>query len=311
MLFPRPIIPGPRSHLGSTPRTILSNCRCLGSLRVVEPVLPPFGMRTRAESTKPAPVPRPSASLIVVNKRNEVLLVHRNPKATSYGGAHVSTHESWLCSPTYALIITKVFPGGNFDAKQDSCLEMTAIRETFEESGLLFASLGDSSKLGDHVLDEERQSIHAQRTNFQTFLAEHNLTADMSSLLPFTTWVTPASAPRSDAFNFHSLLVAYRSAGVSVLSFILGSSRRPLQQDSHRGTSRSAFQLMTEVKKLCQLVSFIPPPQYKNFEMAKLNLCLLNTTSCLLSAISSTEARIPFSSGKKLRRFHGVHSAVW
>lgn len=36
-----------------------------------------------------APVPRLSASLIVINNRNEILLVHRNPKATAFGGMHV------------------------------------------------------------------------------------------------------------------------------------------------------------------------------------------------------------------------------
>jgi hypothetical protein len=30
-----------------------------------------------------------SASLVVVNSSNEVLLVHRNPKATSFAGMHV------------------------------------------------------------------------------------------------------------------------------------------------------------------------------------------------------------------------------
>ena len=34
---------------------------------------------------------RPSASLVVVNSNNEVLLVHRNPNATSFAGMHVRT----------------------------------------------------------------------------------------------------------------------------------------------------------------------------------------------------------------------------
>ena len=34
-------------------------------------------------------VPRPSASLIVVNPRNEILLVHRNPKSSAFAGMHV------------------------------------------------------------------------------------------------------------------------------------------------------------------------------------------------------------------------------
>jgi hypothetical protein len=33
--------------------------------------------------------PRPSASLVIVNKWNEILLVHRNPQARSFGGVHV------------------------------------------------------------------------------------------------------------------------------------------------------------------------------------------------------------------------------
>lgn len=42
-----------------------------------------------------APVPRPSASLIVVNAHNEVLLVHRNPKARAFGGMTVCHIESF------------------------------------------------------------------------------------------------------------------------------------------------------------------------------------------------------------------------
>ena len=35
------------------------------------------------------PTPRPSASLVIINERNEILLVRRNPKATAFGGMHV------------------------------------------------------------------------------------------------------------------------------------------------------------------------------------------------------------------------------
>ena len=39
-------------------------------------------------------VPRPSASLIVINDRNEILLVQRNPKSRSFAGAHVCLRPS-------------------------------------------------------------------------------------------------------------------------------------------------------------------------------------------------------------------------
>lgn len=91
----------------------------------------------------------------------------------------------------------QVFPGGNVDKQQDGSTEMTAIRETFEESGLLIASTTNaSSPLSDDILEEARRNIHAQKLLFETFLAEHHLKADTDSLLPFTQWITPPNGLR-------------------------------------------------------------------------------------------------------------------
>ncbi|KAG5637763.1 hypothetical protein H0H81_003330 [Sphagnurus paluster] len=141
-----------------------------------------LSMATATSMPTQAAIPRPSASIIVVNSRNEILLVHRNPKARSFAGVHV-------------------FPGGNLDKKQDPSLALTAIRETFEESGLLLASPSNKSPvLSDTLLDEARMNIHSQKLNFQTFLSDYHLTPDTETLLPFTQWITPASVPR----RFHT-----------------------------------------------------------------------------------------------------------
>lgn len=90
-----------------------------------------------------------------------------------------------------------MFPGGKFDQKQDKSLAMTAIRETFEESGLLLASSRSSAPpLLEAVLDEARHNIHRQKLLFQDFLQCKNLEADVVSLLPFTQWITPIGPPR-------------------------------------------------------------------------------------------------------------------
>ncbi|KAJ7256475.1 NUDIX hydrolase domain-like protein [Mycena haematopus] len=128
---------------------------------------------TQASKVPPA-TPRPSASLVIINSRNEVLFVHRNPEARSFGGVHV-------------------FPGGNLDPTQDSSLAITAIRETFEEAGILLAS---GPTPADTVLDAARHAVHAGKTSFQAFLTEHNLVPDVQALLPFTQWITPPFAPR-------------------------------------------------------------------------------------------------------------------
>lgn len=99
----------------------------------------------------------------------------------------------------------KVFPGGNYDEKQDESLTMTAIRETFEESGLLVASFSNSNIPDDVVLDEARQRIHSQKLLFQTFLAEHQMRADVSSLLPFTQWITPKAVPRFNSYFTYAM----------------------------------------------------------------------------------------------------------
>ncbi|KAH7889528.1 hypothetical protein F5I97DRAFT_1924065 [Phlebopus sp. FC_14] len=137
----------------------------------------------------PTPVePRPSASLIIINDRNEVLLVQRNPQARSFAGIHV-------------------FPGGNFDSAQDSSLAITAIRETFEESGLLIASFDSRSNcphtLDSDTLDDARKAVHEQKLDFQSFLSDKNLKCDQSLLHPFTTWITPPTVARRFRTQFY------------------------------------------------------------------------------------------------------------
>ncbi len=74
---------------------------------------PSLSLSCRATSTKSPPMPppsntpkkpsepRPSASVILINEHNEVLMVQRNPQSKSFAGAHVSlkTPSSNICSP--------------------------------------------------------------------------------------------------------------------------------------------------------------------------------------------------------------------
>ncbi|KAL6301597.1 NUDIX hydrolase domain-like protein [Sparassis latifolia] len=149
------------------------------------------------EAKRTPAIPRRSASVIVVNPQNEILLVHRNPKSQSFAGAHV-------------------FPGGNYDSQQDDSLEITAIRELFEEAGLLLASSASLKLPSDTELDEAREAIHSQRRLFRDFLSHHSLTADVSSLLPFTQWVTPPTIPRRFRTQFYvAFLQSAPSTGFS------------------------------------------------------------------------------------------------
>jgi len=148
-------------------------------------------------------VPRPSASLIVINDRNEILLVQRNPKTRSFAGAHVCRRPLLYCAPHGPEFVAQVFPGGNFD-EGDGSYRMTAIRETFEETGLLLAKGCSTSapeqpaplRLDQDALNRARQSILLGQTVFSKFLDDAGLTPAVDELLPFTEWVTPVQAPR-------------------------------------------------------------------------------------------------------------------
>lgn len=130
-----------------------------------------------SSAAKTPSVPRPSASLILLNRSFEVLLVQRNPKGSSFAGAHV-------------------FPGGNFDSGQDSSLRITALRETFEEAGVLFTTRATSSRVSEDQLDTARKDVHMMRLNFNQFLHEAGLELDTQALMPFTSWVTPPQVPK-------------------------------------------------------------------------------------------------------------------
>ncbi|KAF8737104.1 hypothetical protein AX14_013463 [Amanita brunnescens Koide BX004] len=139
--------------------------------------------------------PRLSASLIIINHRNDVLLVHRNPEARSFGGVHV-------------------FPGGKHDPRQDASLQITGIRETFEETGLLLASPDYlASSIPQHEWDKGRHAILAQKLSFGEFMNSHGLKPAVDLLLNFTAWTSPEYLPRRFRTQFFVAFLPSPSSG--------------------------------------------------------------------------------------------------
>ncbi|KAI5308720.1 hypothetical protein KEM55_005025 [Ascosphaera atra] len=136
-------------------------------------------------------LPRPSASIVLVSPDNEVLLLHRVKTSTSFPSAHV-------------------FPGGNL-CEQDGKLpseghftrhiesepyRRAAIRELFEESGILLARDIETKECISipHIEREKgRNAIHEGQISFEDWLKNQEPTAepDIEGLIPFTHWITP------------------------------------------------------------------------------------------------------------------------
>ena len=108
----------------------------------------------------------------------------------------------FIVHPIYGFI-EQVFPGGNFD-EGDESFRVTAIRETFEETGLLLVKGSRVSRsdrralqgVDQDVLNRARQSILLGQTTFSKFLTDVGLTPAVDELLPFTEWVTPVRVLR-------------------------------------------------------------------------------------------------------------------
>ncbi|KAJ6618867.1 hypothetical protein B0H10DRAFT_2028315 [Mycena sp. CBHHK59/15] len=222
------------------PRIILLRSRAPRTAHRLSIISSPMSTSSTSSASGAAPpTPRPSASLVIINSRNEVLLVQRNPQARSFGGVHV-------------------FPGGNLDAAQDASLAVTAIRETFEESGLLLAA---GPVPADSVLDEARQAIHSGKTPFQAFLARHRLQADVQALLPFTQWITPVGAPR----RFHTQFYVAFLGAASASGFSSGAKEERIPKPDG-GQEVIAARFVHPAAALAEFgagqITFMPPQFY-------------------------------------------------
>ncbi|KAF2151655.1 hypothetical protein K461DRAFT_279140 [Myriangium duriaei CBS 260.36] len=148
-----------------------------------------------AKEKKQPTVPRPSSSVIVISPENQVLLLHRVRTSSSFPSAHV-------------------FPGGNLSTfhdgeipspedpsrHQDSeAYRTAAIRETFEESGILLAKnngFGRLIEVKDAEREEGRRLVHSNKVEFRKWLAAKGGRPDIDNLIPFTRWVTPTNVPK-------------------------------------------------------------------------------------------------------------------
>src|SRR5450755_1146177 len=141
--------------------------------------------RARAFADARAPATSAVASATVMLLRDgadglEVFMLRRHSAMATSPGRHV-------------------FPGGLVDAADygnrtaDEAFVIAAIRETFEETGVLMATSNTGQQLD---LEAERIALVAHQTTFDDVLARHNLTAELDALRPWSHWITPLYEPR-------------------------------------------------------------------------------------------------------------------
>ncbi len=159
-----------------------------------------------AEAPDPPAVPRDAATVMLVRDQDaglEVFLLRRVVGMAFAGGM-------------------TVFPGGGVDRRDEDasvawhgpdpawwaarlgCAERlaralvcAAVRETFEESGVLLAGPDASSVVSDtRPFHDARQELVDRKYSLAQFLADNGLVLRADLLRPWANWVTPAEEPR-------------------------------------------------------------------------------------------------------------------
>jgi 8-oxo-dGTP pyrophosphatase MutT (NUDIX family) len=136
-----------------------------------------FNPMAPSKGKKEIPVPRPSASVLLVSPQNQFLLLQRVKQSSSFASAHV-------------------FPGGNVSKFHDGEMpgpesperhvdseiyRMAAIRETFEESGIILArnaGFGRLIEVPEAEREEGRKLVHSNKIPFEKWLASKGGKAD-------------------------------------------------------------------------------------------------------------------------------------
>lgn len=149
--------------------------------------------------------PHPAATLIMLretsNQPLQTLMVKRHTDIKFAGGAIV-------------------FPGGRVDTRDHSLAErhkadafkIAAIRETFEESGILLACDAKTGTtvpktMANRMLMQYRPAICNGNLAFGEMLDKEGLIADTNKLLPFAHWITPPN--RAKRFDTHFFVTRY------------------------------------------------------------------------------------------------------
>ncbi|MFC7050568.1 NUDIX hydrolase [Emcibacter nanhaiensis] len=154
-----------------------------------------------SSETKKIATPIDSATVILVRDGYdglEVLVGERHGDIKFAGGA-------------------RVFPGGKVDPldkkaelewageteeklpEQFRGLRFTAIREVFEETGLIIAKKNGYSLTEDQraAIDREyRDRVHYQGMGLLDFMKENGLGPDLEACVPFAHWITPVARPK-------------------------------------------------------------------------------------------------------------------
>lgn len=147
---------------------------------------------------------QPAATLIIIRESQhgpEVLLQQRNPQAIFAGGAWVfpggrlDDEDSWPDWQQYCAGLTEQDANQRLGVEQlGLAFWVAAIREAFEESGLLYVN--SHQPISSEQRQLWRQQLLANTTDWHTLVTTQQWQLQAPQMHYVSRWITPAGPPR-------------------------------------------------------------------------------------------------------------------
>jgi 8-oxo-dGTP pyrophosphatase MutT (NUDIX family) len=148
---------------------------------------------------------RPASTILLLRdgaeKEIEVFMMVRHHEIEFSSGALVFPGGSVDAADRDVIARPEFYTGSEGHDADDLSFRIAAIRETFEESGILLArprgskSLVEAKRAAD-IAVRHRAALAERTTTFLDVLAESGMVLALDQLVPYARWITPEAMPK-------------------------------------------------------------------------------------------------------------------
>ncbi|WFU38132.1 NUDIX hydrolase [Bradyrhizobium sp. CB82] len=147
---------------------------------------------------------RPASTILLLRdgaKEVEVFMMVRHHQIEFNSGALVFPGGSVDAGDKEIIARAELYSGGEGLSDSDLGFRIAAIRETFEESGILLARERGSAapvdaKRAGAIADAHRVALNEHKISFLSILSDNGLQLALDALLPYAHWITPEGMPK-------------------------------------------------------------------------------------------------------------------
>jgi 8-oxo-dGTP pyrophosphatase MutT (NUDIX family) len=150
--------------------------------------------------------PRPASTILLLrdnaaSREIEVFMMVRHYEIDFNSGALVFPGGSVDTGDNEMIARPELYSGAEGLDAADLSFRIAAIRETFEESGILLARPRGSNALVDARRAQQIEAAHRTalcegKTTFLRVLADHGMLLALDLLVPYARWITPEGMPK-------------------------------------------------------------------------------------------------------------------